>query len=100
MLLTNTIWSPKISKPRDKSLKCLNSSAVEAPVKYQGDRMILTPILVASRLNEICWWDALPLSDERPRITLAPYDTPEWISNHMLNKVKDEITYPFPKYPE
>ena len=52
-----------VSKPRDSGLdrseiyRHLGSSAVEMPVKFQSDTVIVTSYLVASRLHEIWRYD-------------------------------------------
>ena len=60
-----------VSRPWYSGLNFSNRSeicsAVEMPVKFQSDTLIITPNLAASRLREIWWSDVLPLSEQRPR---------------------------------
>ena len=48
-------WSREIRVYALKINRHLGSTADEMPVKFQGDSIILTSNLVASRLHEI-WW--------------------------------------------
>ena len=58
------------------------------PSRYRSDRTTLNSNVTASNFHEICG----------PVYQHGITSLTAWISNHMPNKVWDEITYPFPNF--